>query len=156
MKLTGEISRISRQYLLRYIMLHWSAMLGLAAVMIGITGCEIVDKVYVKLKQDVQTHMFPEDIVDESPPLGTDTYICDNARTVIIHKNKGAGSLVVEYEGRSSFLQRVEGTEDEIYKNNQTTLRLRDDKWAELARQQVPILTNCERQYIQTTKRFVN
>ena len=123
-------------------------------ITISLSGCEIVGRVYDQAKKDVETHMFPEDIKDQSPPLKTRTYICDSARTLMIYKNEGAGTAVVEFEGRASFLTRVAGAEDEIYKNSQTSLRIRDDEMAELAREQVPILTNCKRQIVQVKKEF--
>ena len=123
---------------------------------IYLPGCQIVDRVYDQFQKDVQTHMFPEDIADESPPLATDTYICDSARILVIYRNEGTGVAVVEYEGRASFLERVPDMEDKLFRNNQTTLRLIDSDTAEIAREQVPILTNCKQQFIQVNKEFVN
>ena len=122
----------------------------------SLPGCEIVDRMYDQFEKDVQTHMFPENISDKPPPLATDTYICDSARTLVIYRNEGTGVAVVEYEGRASFLERVPNTEDKLFRNNQTTLRLIDNNTAEIAREQVPILTNCERQFIEVNKEFVN
>lgn len=127
-------------------------MTVLLCLALGISGCEIVDRMYMQVKKDVKTHMFPEHIADQSPPLRTDTYICDSARTLILYKNEGTGSAVVEYEGRASFLERIENAEDELYKNNQTTLRIFENGNVELAREQVPILTNCVRQVIHDKK----
>lgn len=122
----------------------------------SLPGCEIVDRMYDQFEKDVQTHMFPENISDKPPPLATDTYICDSARTLVIYRNEGTRVAVVEYEGRASFLERVPNTEDKLFRNNQTTLRLIDNNTAEIAREQVPILTNCERQFIEVNKEFVN
>ena len=121
----------------------------------SLTGCDIVQQMYSQAKKDVKAQMFPN-IEDQSPPLTTDTYICDSARTLLIYKNEGTGTVVVEYEGRASFLERIPDIEDEMYQNNQSTLRIRDDGVAELAREQVPFLTNCEQQMIQHKKEFIN
>ena len=125
-------------------------------ILTGATGCEIADKVFTQMTDDMKTHMFPDDIQDESPPLATDTYLCDSARQLMIYKNEGRGTAVIEYEGRAAFLERVKGTKDEIYKNNQTTLRIREDGMAEVAREEVTFLTNCKQQIVHHSKEFVN
>lgn len=132
------------------------SILACIFLIMGTTGCEIVDKVYTQMTEDMKTHMFPDDIQDQSPPLVTDTYLCDSARQLMLYKNEGKGTAVIEYEGRAAFLERVEGTKDEIYMNNQTTLRIREDGMAEVAREEVTFLTNCKQQIIQHSKEFVN
>lgn len=139
--------RVFRPGLLLYVVLAGSLFL---------TGCDIAGRMYNQVKKDVRIHMFPEDIVDESAPLASDTFICDHARTLIIYKNEGTGTAVVRYEGKSAFLERITGIEDEIYRDSRTTLRMFDEENAELAREQVPVLTNCERQLIRSNKEFVN
>ena len=129
-----------------------AALISVIVMALFLGGCEIAGKMYTKMKEDVQLHMFPEDIRQEVPPQATDTYICNSARQLMIYKNEDEGTVVAEYEGRAEYLERVAGTKDEIYKNSRTTLRFHDDGKAEMTRQKVSVLENCKRVYVEQSE----
>lgn len=81
-----------------------------------------------------------------NPTASNNTYFCDNARQMTISIGDRSNDALIQYEGRTISLERIDTNEGLAFTNNIFTLFYDpDERLAVLERENVPILTNCQR-----------
>ena len=80
-----------------------------------------------------------------NPTVPNNLFMCDNARQMTISIADMSNSAVIQFEGNTIALERIEANEGIAFTNNIYTLYYdADDNRAVLERESVPILTGCE------------
>lgn len=79
-----------------------------------------------------------------NPTTADNTYFCDNARQMTIFIGDRSNDALIQYEGRTIDLKRIETNEGLAFTNNIYTLFYDpDERLAVLERENVPLLTGC-------------
>ena len=77
-----------------------------------------------------------------SPKAPNNLYGCDQARQIIISTADISDTALIQYEGRTITLKRINNAYSDAFTNNIFTLYM-DDDLAALEREGAPILSNC-------------